>query len=246
MTIKAQIQEELKRYLEINKYTTELLNEQVVPPDQEEKLPTEPGAESGTPPAAPAPLEPPPGGAPDTGGIPSASDAGGTPPEGDLPPIGDVPPKDGDLGGDDTTEEIYITDLVNMTKNIKQQLDAKTNDDSGTIQKMNDVFAKLDDLSAKLGEMDSVIAKIDELGAKVEQMKPPTPVEKLEMRSLDSYPFNQNPTDFFNQKQGEMRASGKNEYVLTKDDVENYAKNEIVNSFNKPAEEDQEYKDVKF
>ena len=237
MTIKKQIQEELKRYLEINKYTTELLHEQVVPPEQEDKLPTEPGVGGATPPPPPSP---------DAGGMP-APDAGGMPsPEGDLPPIGDTPPTGGDLGGDDSTEEIDITDLVNMTKNIKQQLDAKTNDDSGTIQKMDAVFAKLDDLSAKLGEMDSVIAKIDELGAKVEQMKPPTPVEKLEMRSLDSYPFNQNPTDFFNQKQGEMRASGKNEYVLTKDDVENYAKNEIVNSFNKPAEEDQEYKDVKF
>lgn len=242
MDVNKQIQEELKRYLEINKYAT-LLNEQLVP----EEDPTKQATDGAVPPA-PMPPPPPPGGEP-------APDAGGIPPEGDLPPIpgtetgaeGDIPPPvEGDLGGDDTTEEIDITDLVNMTKNIKQQLDAKTNDDSGTIQKMNDVFAKLDDLAAKLGEMDSVIAKIDELGTKVEQMKPPTPVEKLEMRSLDSYPFNQNPTDFFNQKQGEMRASGKNEYVLTKDDVENYAKNEIVNSFNKPAEEDQEYKDVKF
>ena len=243
MTIKKQIQEELKRYLEINKYTTELLNEQVPPTKPEDKFPPEPGAEGAIPPAPDAGGLPP---APDAGGLPPAPDAGGMAPEGDLPPMDDTPPTEDDLGGDDTTEEIDITDLVNMTKNIKQQLDAKTNDDSGTVQKMNDVFAKLDDLAAKLGEMDSVIAKIDELGAKVEQMKPPTPVEKLEMRSLDSYPFNQNPTDFFNQKQGEMRASGKNEYVLTKDDVENYAKNEIVNSFNKPAEEDQEYRDVKF
>ena len=40
------------------------------------------------------------------------------------------------------------------------------------------------------------------------------------------------PQEFFAHKQGEMRQSGKNEYVLTKDDVENYGKDEIMKSFN--------------
>ena len=55
------------------------------------------------------------------------------------------------------------------------------------------------------------------------------------MRSLDSGPFNQKPQQFFNDKQEEMRRSGKNEYVLTKGDVENYGKYDMMKSFNPSA-----------
>lgn len=141
----------------------------------------------------------------------------------------------------DSTEEVDITDLVNMTKSIKHDLENGKQDNSAVINKMDDVFSKLSELESKLSEMDQVVAKIDQLGAKVEQMKPETPQEKLEMRSLDSYPFSQNPTDFFSQKQEEMKASGKNEYVLTKDDVDNYSYNDIKTSF-KPEDESDEIK----
>jgi hypothetical protein len=139
----------------------------------------------------------------------------------------------------DSTEEIDITDLVNMTKNIKNDLDNNKQDNSMVIGKMDDVFTKLTDLEQKLAQMDVVMSKIDELGSKVEMMKPETPQEKLEMRSLDSYPFNQKPQEFFAQKQGEMQATGKNEYVLTKDDVQNYSQDEVKTSFNPNAQEDE-------
>ena len=97
---------------------------------------------------------------------------------------------------------------------------------------MNGVFEKLNDLQSKLGEMDRIIAKIEELNNKVEKMRPPTPQERLEMRSIDSGPFKEKPNEFFSQKQSEMQRSGKNEYVLTSDDVKSYSKNEIMRSFN--------------
>lgn len=140
---------------------------------------------------------------------------------------------------DGGTEEIDITDLVNMTKSIKNNIDDNKADHVSVLNKMDDVFSKLTDLEAKLSEMDQVVAKIDQLGAQVQQMKPETPQEKLEMRSLDSYPFNQRPTEFFNQKQGEMRASGKNEYVLTKQDVQDYSPDTIKTSFNSDQEENE-------
>ena len=115
-------------------------------------------------------------------------------------------------------------------------------DNSGVVNKMDDLFIKLNDLEAKLGEMNKIVSKIDELGAKIDSVKPKTEVEKLEMRSLDSYPFNQKPQEFFANKMGEMRASGKNEYVLTKDDVTNYPM-DIKDTFNEKNEEDiDEYK----
>lgn len=139
----------------------------------------------------------------------------------------------------DSTEEIDITDLVNMTKNIKNDLENNKQDNSLVIGKMDDVFTKLNDLEQKLAQMDQVMSKIEELGSKVEQMKPETPEEKLEMRSLDSYPFSEKPKEFFARKRGEMEQTGKNEYVLTKDEVENYSQDELKTSFNPLAQEDE-------
>ncbi len=173
-------------------------------------------------------------------------------PEGDVPLDGAMDPAAGEVSMDtpapiepteeptmDDTEEIDITDLVNMTKSIKNDIDDSRSNNGVVLTKMDDVFSKLTDLEQKLAQMDSVMAKIDELGSKVEQMKPETPEEKLEMRSLDSYPFNQRPNDFFSQKQGEMRATGKNEYILTKQDVQDYPTDTIKSSFNKEESEDE-------
>jgi outer membrane murein-binding lipoprotein Lpp len=147
----------------------------------------------------------------------------------------DAPAPDA-MGGD--TEEIDITDLVNMTKSLKKDIEGNQNDHSQVLTKMDDVFTKLDDLSQKLTQMDQVMAKIDQLGTQVQQMKPKTEVEKLEMRSLDSYPFNQKPQEFFANKQSEMRASGKNEYILTKDEVQDYTPETLRDTFNQTDEED--------
>ena len=194
--------EEINRYKTINKNATTLYL-------GEQELPAD------LPPAPPADA--------------AAMDA---PPAPGAAPVTDAPAPDAMPEGGDSTEEVDVTDLVNMTKNIKNDLENNKSDNSAVIQKMDDVFSKLGELEQKLSQMDNIITKIDELGSKVEQMKPETPQEKLEMRSLDSYPFNQKPQDFFSQKQDEMRASGKNEYVLTKNDVQNYSKDEISKTFN--------------
>jgi hypothetical protein len=158
--------------------------------------------------------------------------AGADPAAGGVPPADPMAAGGAEAPATAETEEIDITDLVNMTKSIKNEMDKNKDEGNSVIQKMDSVFGKLNDLEQKLAQMDSVISKIDELGGKIEQVKPKTPQEKLEMRSLDSYPFNQNPQDFFSQKQNEMQASGKNEYVLTKDEVENYGQAQIMKSFN--------------
>jgi hypothetical protein len=170
-------------------------------------------------------------------------------PIGDVPPVEDTPaveppvdsPEPPALTEPESTEEIDITDLVNMTKSIKNDIDNNKEDHSQVVSKMDDVFTKLSDLEQKLSQMDSVISKIDMLGQKIETIKEPTPQEKLEMRSLDSYPFNQSPQQFFTSKQGEMQATGKNEYVLTKDEIDGYSPDTIKKSFN-PEESEDEFK----
>lgn len=225
------INEELKRFRAINKYAEKLIIEQEPPLPDDIWIDGAPPAGAGAPP-------PPPGGD-------APMDMGAMPPEGAeefTPLTGDTETPEASAetsGEDDTTEELDITDLVNMTKSIKKQLDdTQGQDKTGAVtQQMDAVFNKLGELETKLGEMDTVLAKIDQLGSEIQQMKPKTPVEKLEMRSLDSYPFNKNPAEFFNEKQQEMKASGKNEYILSKNDVENYGKYEIMKSFNPKAEE---------
>ncbi len=166
----------------------------------------------------------------------------------DAPATGDVPPPtdevtppltDAPATPTEDVEELDITDLVNMTKSIKKDLDDSKSETSDVTGKMDSVFTKLTDLEQKLGQMDAVMDKIEQLGQKIENMREKTPEEKLELRSLDSYPFNQNPQQFFAQKQPEMRQTGKNEYVLTKQDIDNYSNDIIRNSFNPETEEDE-------
>lgn len=216
--LEQKLQEELNRYKAINKYGKTMIMEQDAPPTD-----------------APTDVPPPPtGDAPSD--LPPAPDAAGAPTDMPPPPV-DAP---AEPAMDDSTEEVDVTDLVDMTKSIKKDIEDNKAEHSNVLGKMDDVFTKLTDLEQKLADMDSVMAKIDELGAKIEANKPKTEVEKLEMRSLDSYPFNEKPQEFFAHKQGEMKASGKNEYVLTKDDVENYPADQIKQSFN-PEEEKDEY-----
>lgn len=203
------IKTELNRFKEINRYANNLIREQAEPLD----FTNDPTAMTGE----------------------TTTNTTETPPatgETTNAPLPEIEPNT----EDDSTEEIDITDLVNMTKSIKQSVEAKASEpfDQG---KMDGMFNKLFDMEQKLGLLDVMLQSIEELGAKIEEMKPLTPVEKLEMRSLDSGPFNQKPNEFFNQKQAEMRKTGKHEYVLTKNDVQNYSKNHIIKTFN-PNEED--------
>ena len=89
------------------------------------------------------------------------------------------------------------------------------------------------------------MSKLNELEAKIEKYRPKTPEEKLELRSIDSGPFNQKLTDFFVDKQQDMEKSGKNEYVLTTDEVEDYTPAEIKGTFNNYGEEG-DFKEIKY
>jgi hypothetical protein len=120
------------------------------------------------------------------------------------------------------TEEIDITDLVTSQQEIQAKQD----------EFMNDMFSKIDDLASKLENMDQIMNKINDLETKFDKYREKTPEEKLMLRSLDSYPYNQKLTDFFQDKEDEMEKTGKNEYVLTSDEVENFSPNEVKKTFN--------------
>jgi len=124
--------------------------------------------------------------------------------------------------GDSDTEELDITDLVDTQKSMSDKQE----------EYFNNLFNQLQNLESKLGEMDNLVTKINDLETKFDKFRPKTPVEKLELRSLDSGPFNQKLSDFFEDKQDDMEKSGKNEYVLTTDQVEEISPREVRDTFN--------------
>jgi hypothetical protein len=221
MGVDNKILEEIKRFKKINNY----IMEQDAPPPIEE--PGVPPPDLGAPPpdlgAPPAPGAPPaaPGAPPAGGAPPPAPPAGGATPT----PVDVAADKDveeiGDKEEDTDKEELEITDLVDAQKNIEQKQE----------EYFNNLFKQLSSLEQKLGDMDQLVSKIDSLETKIEKMRPKTPKEKLELRTLDSGPFNQKLSDFFTDKQEDMEKSGKNEYVLTSDEIEQFSKDQIEDSF---------------
>lgn len=125
----------------------------------------------------------------------------------------------------DSTVEVDVTDIVDNTEATKTSVE-------GVSSKMDELLSKLTELESQVSNMDQVITKIDTLEKEIEKRNP-TPVERLEMRSMQSFPYSVKLTDFWADKEG-YDATGENEqeYVLRQSDVENYDKNEIRSSFN--------------
>jgi len=213
-TIDSRIIEEIKRYKSINQYVLE----QAVPPTDEQEPALPPAGEGIAP-------EPAPGVTPELG----TETPGSTTPEFVDTSIDTDVEKLGANGKTETpstdetgTDELDITDLVTAQKDTNQKQD----DYFGRL------FQQIENLESKLGEMDVLMDKVNSLETKLEKYRPKTPQEKLELRSLDSGPYNQKLSDYFIDKEPQMEKSGKNEYILTSDEVENYSPSDIRDTFN--------------
>ena len=216
MGVSETILEELKRYNSINNYITEQDAPADIPPPGGDVPPAPEGAPPAEPGATPTPEAP--------SAEPTPVDVAADP---DVEKIGEE-------GEESSTEELEITDLVKSQQNIESKQE----------EYFNNLFSQLSTLEQKLSDMDNVMSKLNDLEAKIEQYRPKTPQEKLELRSLDSGPFNQKLTDFFTDKQTDIEKSGKNEYVLTTDEVEDYTPSEIKTTFNDYSEPG-EFKKIK-
>tara|TARA_B100001173_G_scaffold181561_1_gene156713 strand:+ start:245 stop:1015 length:771 start_codon:yes stop_codon:yes gene_type:complete len=126
---------------------------------------------------------------------------------------------------DEGTVEVDVTDIVDKAEQTRSDIESMTS-------KMDELLGKLSDLEGKVGDMDKVIDKIDGLEKEIEERNP-TPVEKLEMRSMDSFPYSISLTDYWTDKEGYDVGSKKDEedYVITQDDVDSYSVDEIKDSF---------------
>ena len=189
---------------------------------------------------------------PMAGGDPNAMGGGQDPMGGDpnaaQDPMAD--PMGGDMGGEDpladadNEEDGSTIDIDGLTK-AEDKLNVKQNRIGRDISKVdNRISSFIDSISNLLTKVDSNNQEIEALKAEFEKRNP-TQTEKLNLRSLDSYPFNVKPNEYWAEKakEGGYEAYADNaepttkEYVITNDDVDNPS-DDIANTFFKIDDDD--------
>jgi len=159
---------------------------------------------------------------------------------------GDIPEPDGTeepAAAPTPVEEPVSDDVeVDVTSLVKGSEEAKHSADIAS-KNSEMLMKKLTDLEAHVTNMSKISNKIEDLEKEIIKRNP-TPVEKLEMRSLSSYPYSQKLTDYWGSKEGVYDVMGnekKKEYVLTKDDVDSdYSDSSVKQSFNTKNDYDEE------
>ena len=74
---------------------------------------------------------------------------------------------------------------------------------------------------------------LGEVGMQISQQA----LEKIELRKHDSGPYHKTLSDFFTDKEEVFDKTGKKQYILTKDEAEDYSDSDIQKSFNEDDEE---------
>lgn len=153
-----------------------------------------------------------------------------------LPPIEDDPMMDDELEGEDE-EVIDVDDLT--------QAQEKVND------KVNLVGQDLGQVDSKISQLLSTLAKMEQMidnnNQEIQNFKQefekrnPTQTEKLNLRSLDSYPFNISPKDYWAEKgmdpnsnysaYADNQQPTTQEYQITNNDVDDFDERSIERSF---------------
>ena len=176
------------------------------------------------------------GGNPDMGG---GMDQGGQPQDGN-PQDG----MDGDMGGNqlppvgEPEEDEDVIDVDQMTDAQQKTFD-RVNAVGRDLGKTDARIEKLlNAIETMQGMIDQNNGQIEDLKKEIEKRNP-TQTEKLNLRSLDSYPFNIKPSDYWADKEktsnysayGDNDEPTQDEYVIRNNDVDDLSEREIEQSF---------------
>ncbi len=140
---------------------------------------------------------------------------------------------------EEPAEDEVEVDITQLIGDIEQNKNVANNANT----KMDNLMAQFNQLQSSLKSMDAISQKITNMESEMEK-RMPTPEDKLEMRSLDSYPYNLKLTDYWSDQEGKYdvmgdEPEGEKEYVLTHDDVnDEYSDRDVENSFDNDYEED--------
>jgi|ETNvirenome_6_85_1030632.scaffolds.fasta_scaffold05734_3 hypothetical protein len=162
------------------------------------------GADETTEPAADAPLTPP---------TPEADPSALVPADGEEIPV-----------ADENTTEVDVTDIVTKQEGIEKN-SGETN------QKLDTLMDMLGNMEDKLSGMDTLMSQIEDIEQKIEKFRPKTSEEKQELRKYDSGPYTQSLENFWDDSQEKFEEQGKQEYILTPEEVDNFSDTEIKKTF---------------
>jgi hypothetical protein len=149
-----------------------------------------------------------------------------------------------DASGDMSEDDGETIDIDGLTQ-AQDKLNVKQNHIGRDLSKVDTRISSLiDTINNLLSKVDSNNSEIEALKAEFEKRNP-TQTEKLNLRSLDSYPFNIKPSEYWDEKakQGGYEAYSDNaepttkEYTITNDDVDNPS-DDIAKTFFKIDDDD--------
>lgn len=161
-----------------------------------------------------------------------------------LPPSQEEPMDTDSMGDDGEQDDGDTIDINGLTK-AQDKLNIKQNHVGRDLSKVDTKIKDLiDTIQSLRDKLDANNSEIESLKSEFEKRNP-TQTEKLNLRSLDSYPFNVKPSDYWAEKakQGGYEAYGDNdeptskEYVITNDDVDNPSR-DVADTFFKIDDDD--------
>ena len=189
-----------------------------------------------------------PGADPMGGGMPGADPMGGGMPGAD--PMGGDPMGEDPIGGEPGDEDEVI-DVDDLTK-AQEKVNDKVNSVGRDLGKVDSRIEKL------IGAIEGLEAMFDKNNQEISDLKKefekrnPTQTEKLNLRSLDSYPFKVRPTDYWRDKAENSNYSAyadnseptTQEYVITNNDIDDFTEREIADSFSLDDDLEQNIKKI--
>lgn len=155
--------------------------------------------------------------------------------------MGDMPPMDDPMmGGEEMGEDEEVIDVDDIT-NAQEKMNDKVNVVGQDLGKVSD---KIEALMQSISSMEQMInnnnAEIASFKQEFEKRNP-TQTEKLNLRSLDSYPFNVNPKDYWEKKGIDPNSNYSGiydndkpttqEFEITNNDVDDFDDKMVEDSF---------------
>jgi len=138
-------------------------------------------------------------------------------------------------------EEIDVTDIVKKSEDAKSYSEKAVKAAEEGKNMIQDLMSKFDALQSSLSKIDTVAHELNTIKADIQSQKPK---EKLELRSLDSYPFNVKLTDYWNDEKlksnyeinggkpdAESQDGGVKVWKLDPNEAKDYSNVDIKKSF---------------
>ena len=188
-----------------------------------------------------------PGGDPMGGGVPGEDPMGGGAPGED--PMGGDPMGGMEEGGEQEEDDVIdVDDLTDAQEEVNDKVNSVGRDLGNVDKKIGKLIGAIETLQNMFNQNNE---KIEDLKREIEKRNP-TQTEKLNLRSIDSYPFVDKPTDYWAKKTANSNYSvyadndepTTQEYVITNNDVDDFTERDIEDSFSISDELDQNIKKI--